>query len=301
MSSAEITHRGVRRVLVVTLLLNLAVAAGKIVVGTFSGSLAMVADGYHSLADGANNVVGLIVAAFAYAPPDRGHPYGHRKFETAAAAGLGAALLGVAYRVVVAAFASAHETRVPAIGVLNWLVMFATMGMNLFVSRYEAREGRRLRSDYLRADASHTRSDLYVSLGVIASFAAGQAGLPGADPVVAAGIGAVIALQGIHILIRSFHVLTDRAALAIEDVSALVLAVPGVESVRDVRTRGGEGAVYVDLVAQVDGEKTLRAAHEIADQIEAALRASRPSVVDVVVHLEPHDRRRADGTRDEDP
>jgi cation diffusion facilitator family transporter len=191
--------------------------------------------------------------------------------------------------VVSGAFASAQKPEVPAVGVLNWLVMLATMAMNFFVSRYEAREGRRLRSEYLRADAMHTRSDLYVSSGVILSFAAARAGLPGADAVVAGAIGAVIAAQAVQILIRSFHVLTDRAALAADEVRALVLAVPGVEGVREVRTRGGEGAVYVDLIAHVDGEKTLRAAHEIADRIEAALKASRSSVVDVVVHLEPHD------------
>jgi cation diffusion facilitator family transporter len=287
MASAEITHQGVRRVLVVTLLLNLAVSAGKIGVGLLSGSLAMVADGYHSLVDGANNVIGLIVAAFAYAPPDRGHPYGHRKFETAATVAIGGALLTLAYQVVFRAFASAGRSEAPAIGWLNWAVMIATMGMNLFVSWYEAREGRRLGSEYLRADATHTRSDLYVSLGVIASFAAAQAGLKLADAAVAALIGAVIAFQAVQILLRSFHVLTDRAVLAPETVEAAAGGVPGVLAVREVRTRGSEDAVYVDLIAHVDGAMSLRAAHEVADDIERVVKTALPAVVDVVVHLEP--------------
>jgi len=286
-AAEEITHRGVRRVLVVTLLLNLAVSAGKLVVGTLSGSLAMVADGYHSLVDGANNVIGLIVAAFAYAPPDRGHPYGHRKFETAATVAIGGALLVVAYEVVSGAFGSTRRPEPPAIGALNWAVMIVTMGMNLGVSWYEAREGRRLGSEYLRADAQHTRSDLYVSLGVIASFAASRAGLKEADAAVAGLIGAVIAFQAVHILLRSFHVLTDRAALPAEAVQAAAGAVPGVLAVREVRTRGSEDAAYVDLIAHVDGGLSLRAAHEVADRIEAAVKSAHPSVVDVVVHLEP--------------
>jgi cation diffusion facilitator family transporter len=289
MSSAEIAHAGVRRVLVVTLLLNLAVSAGKILVGTLSASLAMVADGYHSLVDGANNVIGLIVAAFAYAPPDRGHPYGHRKFETAATVGIGAALLLLAYRVVAGALASAGRAQAPVIGWLNWAVMVATMAMNLFVSWYEAREGRRLGSSYLRADATHTRSDLYVSLGVIASFAAAQAGMVRADALVASLIGGVIAFQAVQILLRSFHVLTDRAVLPPEAVQEAVLRLPEVKKVRGVRTRGSEDAVYVDLVAHVDGGLTLRAAHEVADRVEAAVKAAHPAVVDVVVHLEPDD------------
>ena len=289
MGEAELTPRGVQKVLLITLGLNLAVSAAKLAVGLLSSSLAMVADGYHSLVDGSNNVIGLIVAHFAYAPPDRGHPYGHRKFETAGTVLIGGALLTLAYRVVEGALlAATRPTTAPSIGPLNWAVMALTMAMNLFVSRYESREGRRLGSDYLRADATHTRSDLYVSLGVILSFAAARAGLGRADALVALAIGLVIAVQAVQILARSFHVLTDRAVLAPEEVRELLRElVPEVREIREVRTRGLEEAVYVDLVAHLDGGLSLREAHGVADKIEAALKAARPRVVDVVVHLEP--------------
>jgi cation diffusion facilitator family transporter len=281
--------RGVRRVLWVTLLLNLLVSGGKLVVGTVSGSLAMVADGYHSLVDGSNNVLGLLMARFAYAPPDRGHPYGHRKFETAATLLIGGALLVVAYEVVAGAFVKTGHTggEAPVIGALNWAVMIATMAMNLGVSTYEAREGRRLGSDFLTADSAHTRSDLYVSLGVVASFAADRAGLAWADGLVAAGIGGVIAVQAVRILVGAFHVLTDRMVLDPEVVIPLVLEVDGVRDVGDVRTRGGPDAVYIDLVVRLDGGMTLTAAHDVADRVEEALRAGHPEIVDVVVHVEP--------------
>jgi cation diffusion facilitator family transporter len=283
----EVTRAGVRRVLWITLGLNLAVSGGKILVGFLSGSLAMVADGYHSLVDGANNVIGLIVASYAYAPPDRGHPYGHRKFETAAASLIGIALLSLAYEVFTGAVDRAHDAVLPRIGPLNWVVMIATMAVNLFVSWYENREGRRLHSEFLMADALHTRADLYVSLGVIASFPAARAGLAWADPVVAVAIAAVIAWQAGRILISTFHVLTDRAVLAPERIEALAASVPGVRQVRDVRTRGGGDAIYVDLTVHVDGDMTLHAAHEVADRIEEALEAAHPEIVDVVVHVEP--------------
>ncbi len=283
--SGEVTQAGVRRVLVVTLLLNLLVSGGKILVGTLTASLAMVADGYHSLVDGSNNIIGLIVAAFAYRPPDAGHPYGHRKFETAATVGIGGALLLLSWRVLSAAFAGRHEP--PAIGALNWLVMGATLAVNLGVAWYEAREGRRLGSAYLVADAAHTRSDVYVSLGVVASFALGRAGVAWADPAVAAFIAVVIAIQAGRILLGAFHVLTDRAQIPAEDVLRVVRAVPGVLAARDVRTRGGPGAVYLDLVVHVDGESSLRRAHDVSDAIEAGLKAAYPQILDVVVHLEP--------------
>ncbi len=287
MTDAAVRGRDVRRVLWITLGLNLVVSLGKIAVGKLSGSLSMVADGYHSLVDGSNNLIGLFVVGLAYAPPDRGHHYGHRKFETAATLGIGLALLALAYRVVEGAFLGMRHDSRPEIGTLNWVVMGATLAANLFVAAYEAREGRRLGSEYLIADAAHTRSDIYVTLGVVASFAGVGAGLAWVDSLVAAGIAAFIAFLAVRILVSAFHVLTDRAAIPPERIAAVVEAVPGVRGCRDARTRGGPGAVYVDLVALVDGTRSLREAHGVSDRVEEAVRAAFPEVVDVVVHLEP--------------
>ncbi|HKC11870.1 MAG TPA: cation diffusion facilitator family transporter [Vicinamibacteria bacterium] len=279
--------RAVRKVLLLTLFLNLAVSGGKILVGMLSGSLAMVAAGYYSLLDGADNLLGLLVAAFAFAPPDRGHPYGHRKFESAATILVGAALLAMAYGVVQGALEHAAQATLPQIGILNWAVMIATMAVNLFVVIYEGGEGRRLRSDFLLADSAHTRADLYTSLGVIASFAGARARLPWADAAVAVAIAAVIAWQAVKILVGAFHVLTDRAALPPEMIAALLAGVQEIRDIREVRTRGSADAVYVDLVVSLDGDLTLRAAHQVADRIERALTEARQEIVDVVVHLEP--------------
>jgi cation diffusion facilitator family transporter len=287
-----VQSRGVRRVLWITLGLNLAVSAGKVVVGQLSGSLAMVADGYHSLVDGSNNVIGLIVSAFAFAPPDRAHPYGHRKFETAATSMIGAALLALAWQVVTGALERPGALELPAIGLLNWAVMAVTIGVNVLVSWYEAREGRRLKSAFLVADATHTRADLYVSLGVVASFVAAKLGFAWADPLVAVAIGGIIAWQAVRILLAAFNVLTDRAPIAAEQLERLATAVPGVLKVHGVRTRGRGDAVYVDLTVHLDAVMSLAAAHDVADRIETALEAAHPEIVDVVVHLEPEGHER---------
>ena len=285
--ATSVQRRGVQRVLWVTLGLNLAVSASKVVVGHLSGSLSMIADGYHSLVDGSNNVIGLIVAAFAFAPPDHAPPYGHRKFETAATSMIGIALLALAWDVVTGALGRVGEPALPVIGFLNWLVMAATIGVNLLVSWYEAREGRRLKSSFLVADAAHTRADLYVSLGVVVSFLAAKLSLAWADEIVAVAIGGIIAWQAVRILLAAFNVLTDRAPLAIDELERLAAAVPCVLRVHDVRTRGRGDAVYGDLTVHLDGAMSLAAAHAVADRIEAALEVAHPEIVDVVVHLEP--------------
>jgi len=283
----DVQSSGVRRVLWVTLALNLAVSAGKVLVGNLSGSLAMVADGFHSLVDGSNNVIGLIVAAFAFRPPDPDHPYGHRKFETAATSLIGLALLTLAWEILSGALSRASKPALPEVGPLNWAVMAVTIGVNVYVSWYESREGRRLKSAFLVADATHTRADLYVSLGVVASFLAALAGLGWADPVVAVAIAAIIAWQAGQILLSAFNVLTDRAVIPAEMLEPLAAAVAGVLRVHDVRSRGRRDAVYVDLTVHLDGAMSLHQAHSVADRIEAVLEQAYPEIVDVVVHLEP--------------
>lgn len=286
-AAAAGTEAAVRRVLWATLGLNLLVSAGKVVVGRLSGSLSMEADGYHSLLDGSNNVIGLIILAYAYEPPDRAHPYGHRKFETAATLAIGGVLLALAYRVAEGALRGFSLGTLPEIGPLNWAVMLLTLAVNVFVARFEAREGQRLGSAYLVADSAHTASDIYVTLGVLASFAGAHAGIRWLDGLIATGIAAFIAYLATRILIGAFHVLTDRAVLAPEALVGVVSAVPGVQDCRDVRTRGVHGAVYVDLVVHVDGRMSLQEAHDVSDRIETALKRSNPGIVDVVVHLEP--------------
>jgi cation diffusion facilitator family transporter len=289
--TAELTSQGVRRVLGITLLLNIAVSAAKILVGTLANSMAMVADGYHSLTDGANNIAGLVITGYAYAPPDEGHPYGHRKFETAATLAIALALLSVAYHVIAQALSRSAEAAVPAIGPLAWAVMVVTLVVNMFVASYEARQGRKLQSSYLIADSAHTRSDIYVTLGVIASFAGARAGVAWMDGLVSIGIAVFIAYLGVQILVGSFHTLTDRAVIPPEALATVVRGVPGVIDCREIRTRGGPGSVHVDLIVHVDGAMALRDAHDIADWIEAALMMQRPDIVDVVVHLEPAGKR----------
>ena len=293
--TAELTRQGVRRVLWVTLGLNVVVCAAKIIVGKLSGSMAMVADGYHSLTDGGNNIAGLVITGYAYAPPDEGHPYGHRKFETAATLGLALALLSVAYHLIAEALSRTSATEVPDIGPLAWAVMVVTLVVNMFVASYEARQGRKLQSSYLIADSAHTRSDIYVTLGVIASFAGARAGVVWMDGLVSIGIAVFIAYLGVQILVGSFHTLTDRAVIPAEALAPVVRAVPGVIDCREIRTRGGPGSVHVDLIVHVDGAMPLRDAHDIADWIEAALMMQRPDIVDVVVHLEPAGKRDGGG------
>src|SRR5215210_6440173 len=96
-------QRGVRRVLTVTLLLNIAVVIGKLIAGYLAGSLSVISDAIHSTTDSLNNIVGLVVIKYAAAAPDDEHPYGHAKFETLAAFAIAGFLFVTCYQISLSA------------------------------------------------------------------------------------------------------------------------------------------------------------------------------------------------------
>ena len=153
------------------LALNLAVALAKLFYGIISHSAAMEADGFHSLFDGASNIIGLVGMWFASRPADEGHPYGHAKFETVAAAVIGILLAFAGYTVGKGAIDSLTGSGVPTeVTTISFAIMLGTLAVNLFVTTWERRAGKRLGSEILVADASHTLSDVMVSSGVIVSL-----------------------------------------------------------------------------------------------------------------------------------
>jgi cation diffusion facilitator family transporter len=286
MPAKERMH-AIRVVLWVVLALNVVVALAKLLYGLFSRSAAMQADGISSLFDGVSNVVALIGMSFAARPADREHPYGHAKFETFTAAVI-AIMLGIAcYGVARGAVTSLRGHQVTEVTVISFVIMVVTLGVNIGVTTWEARAGRRLGSEVLTADSRHTLSDVAVSIGVIISLILTKVGIAKADGVVALLVAVVIAYTAFTIIRGVARTLGDAARLPEDEVADVCLAVPGVAGCHSVRTRGSATQVAADLHVLVDPDTTVQRGHAIADQVEAALRANYPHLTDIVVHVEP--------------
>lgn len=280
----------VRRILWAILGLNLGVALAKMLYGAVTRSLAMTADGFHSLFDGTSNVIGLVGIAIASRPADRNHPYGHAKYETYASAGIGLLLAVAAWRVGVESVRRlVGGGGAPEVNAGSFAVMLGTLAVNIGVATWERRAGMRLKSDLLIADASHTGSDILVSLGVIGGLAAVRAGYPIADPLLGLVVCGFIARAAIRVFRSVDQTLSDRARLDPREVESVALSVPGVLGCHDVRTRGTASHVAVDLHVQVDPEASITAGHAIAESVERAVCARFPEVSDVIAHVEPLD------------
>lgn len=278
----------VTRVLTRVLILNLAVAIAKIAFGYASGAISILSDGFHSLIDATSNVVGLVGIRAASRPADEDHPYGHRKYETVAAAATAAFLLVVLFEVLRNAFNNLSGRSAPlTISVSGFVVMAVTLVINLVVVRYETRKGKQLGSELLLADAMQTRGDIWTSIAVTVALAGVWAGVPILDPIAALVVAGFIARAGFEIASSTAHILSDRIVISGADIEQVVMTLPSVLGCHHIRTRGSVDHVFLDLHVWFPRDMPLEEAHARSHDVKDALMARYPEIADVVIHIEP--------------
>ncbi len=275
------------RVLYQVLVLNLVVAIAKIGLGTYTGSVSILSDGFHSLTDSASNVVALVGVSVARRPPDADHPYGHRKYETMASVGILVFLVLVLVEVLSAAWDRFLHGGTPRVFPEGIALMVATLVINLFVVTYERRAGVRLKSELLLADAKHTRSDVLTTGAVIGALLGVWWGFPWLDPLAALLVAGFIGHACWEIAKEASRILSDQIVIAEEEVRAVVATVPEVIGCEKIRTRGSADYAFLDLHLWLDGEMPLRHAHSTSHVVKDRLMAQFPQLVDVVIHIEP--------------
>lgn len=291
--------QSVVRVLFGILVLNWLVAAVKIGLGLVANNLTVVADGFHSLLDGANNIVGIVALKYAAQPPDEHHPYGHQKFENVAAMLIGGLVMLLGWEVLEQAILTVRDhlrgtavlTRIPAPpGVIGFGFLSATLLINLFVAWYEQRQGKLLQSTFLQADAAHTKSDIAVTGLSLISLSIGSE-VWWADVVLALLVVGFIIKAAFTIILHNVDVFTDRIKLDPEQVSRVTNAVRGVLNTHAIRSHGSQQDIHLDLHIVVAEQLSAKEVADIEENVRAALQSAFSNVSLVSVHhqTDPHD------------
>jgi cation diffusion facilitator family transporter len=280
-------YRAVAGVLVRVLVLNLSVALAKIAYGYLSGAVSILSDGFHSLTDSLSNVAALVGVRVSRKPPDADHPYGHRKFETLAAAAIGAGLLLVMVEIGRAALARLRSDQAVEVTATAFVVMIGTLIVNVLVARYERSRAEALGSEVLFADATHTRSDIFTSLTVIVALVGVLLGYPMLDAVAALIVMVFIARAGWQIATATSDILADRMVIQADDLRNVVLSVPGVLGCHQIRTRGAVDHVFLDLHIWLDPGMRLDQAHAKSHIVKDRLMTRYPQIADAIIHIEP--------------
>ncbi|MEH1867319.1 MAG: cation diffusion facilitator family transporter [Nostoc sp.] len=278
----------VRKVLIITLLLNLFVLVLKALVGYWTGSLSLLADALHSVTDSANNVLGLVASKFSSPQPDREHPYGHHKFEAVGALGI-ASFLGIAcFEILQGAIERILKGGGEPVRISPpelWLLLIV-LGVNIFVAFYERAVGKRVGSSILIADATHTMSDIWVTISVIGGLIGVWLGYQWMDLVLAFPVALLVFWSGWSVLKENLPWLVDQMAITPEAIHAIATSVPGVINCHDIASRGVLGRqVFIEMHLIVDAPD-VKTAHDITEEVESRLE-ERFRPVRILIHVEP--------------
>ena len=279
----------VRRTLLVVLALNAIVTLMKLLVGVHTGTLTVVGAALESGLDLMNNVIALTVVRVAHRAPDEEHPYGHGKFETLGALAVVGFLSISCFELLRQGLQGLLDPEIrplrrASLGDIG--IVAATLVINAFVVWYESKRGRELKSALLSADAAHTQSDILVTLLAIVSLWLSARGIGRVDGALAIVVGLIIAYTGYQILRMTIPVLVDERAVEAAQIRAVVEAVPGVVSVRDIRSRATATNSFAEVTISVSGRSSVAEAHALADAVEDAV-AKRLGGGQVTVHVEP--------------
>ncbi|MCX7624949.1 MAG: cation diffusion facilitator family transporter [Candidatus Sumerlaeaceae bacterium] len=293
----EERNRAVIHVIWITLALNWSIAGIKIAVGLIAGSMTVLADGFHAIIDGTNNVLGIVALKLASKPADEEHPYGHHKFENVAAMIIGGLIFVIGWEVTKEVFAKLYHvwkgTTAAVVGEgprFEWtyvVLLLLTLGANVAISTYEWRAGKRLQSSFLVADAMHTRSDIVVTAMGLLSLALG-ATVWWLDSLLAVCVVGFIFYAGWCILRENMDVFTDRVRLNPVDVRAVVDAVPGVLNTHAIRSHGTATSVHLDLHIVIPESSTAKEAEDIESRVRQALLEHFPNISFVSIHHQTH-------------
>ena len=279
----------VRSVLWIILFLNFGVAAVKIVLGTLIRSNSMTADGFHSLADGSSNIIGLIGIQLAYRPVDNDHPYGHRKFETLAGLAISGILFALGANVIIEAVRKFNRPSIPVITTESLIALLVTLLINILVSKIEYQKGKELNSQILLSDSLHTRSDIFISLGVLVALGGIKLGLPAwIDPAVSLVVAGFILHAGYEVFSMNRDILVDKAVIEEDRIRKIAMAFDEVLDTHSIRSRGSNNEPYIDMHIMTKPDLSIEESHELIHKIEDRIRGEINQNAQLTVHLEPY-------------
>lgn len=276
----------------VSVVVNIALAAAQMVIGTLAHSQALIADGIHSLSDLVSDFIVLVAGHHSRKEADEDHPYGHHRFETAASLALGVILLAVGAGMIVSAIekVSAHDA-LPRVHTVALGVALLALIAKESLFRYMMAAAKQVRSSMLMANAWHARSDAASSAVVAVGIVGNLAGYPMLDPIAALIVGLMVGRMGWSFGWSALHDLMDRAVdtTVVDEIRQTLAQTPGVRGVHDLRTRRMGDMIIVDVHLEIDGTLTVAAGHDIAAHARERV-LQRDDVLDLLAHVDPWHR-----------
>jgi len=288
----EMRYKEIRNITLFGSVIDLLLGAAKIIGGTIASSQALIADGIHSLSDLATDIIVLYAAKHSHREADEEHPYGHGRIETLATVILGVALVGVAVGIGMDAVDRLFNVeRLLQPTVLALYIALVSVVAKEFIYHYSMRIARKFRSEMLKANAWHSRTDAISSVIVAIGVVGSMSGLDYLDAIAAVGVAVMIAKIGWDLVFQSLSELIDTGLdpERVDLIREKINEVQGVKALHVLRTRRMGGDALVDVHIQVEPNLSVSEGHHISESVRERVMDDVDEVADVMVHIDPED------------
>ena len=283
------------RVSWVSIAVNIALSAFKLVAGLVAKSSAMVADAVHSASDVCGTVIVMAGVKMSSKESDKEHQYGHERMECVAAILLSVILfligMGIGYggvnKIISIAGSSYGAMAIP--GKLALIAAVTSVAMKEAMYWYTRAAAKKIDSVALMAEAWHHRSDALSSVGSFAGILGARLGYPILDPVACVAICIFILKAAYDIFMDAIGKMTDKACdeQFIEEIKVIITEHEGVLGIDQLKTRLFGDKIYVDVEISADGNSTLNESHDIAEKIHDSIESRVKNVKHCMVHVNP--------------
>ena len=273
----------------ISVVVNIFLSIGQILIGIFSKSQGLVADGIHTLSDLVADFIVLVANRHSQKAPDDAHPYGYLRFENAASFILGLILFIVGIGMLwTATHKILYPEQIPKVHSMALWVAITALICKELLFRYMLAIAKKVKSSLLIANAWHARSDAASSFVVALGILGNLAGYPILDPIAALIVGLMIAKMGFEFSWTGLHDLMDKSANEdeIAAIKATLLKKDGILGLHQLRTRKMGDMIIVDVHLEVSGEQSVKEGHRIAVEARNEVLKNH-NVIDVVTHIDP--------------
>lgn len=289
-------QKGIFRVTIIGSTGNFLLLIFKFLAGILGNSAAMIADAVHSLSDFITDIIVLLFVKISSKPADKDHHYGHGKYETLATAIIGLILVGVGFGIfhngIVKIMAFLSGETLPQPGMLALIAAIASILMKEILYQYTIIKGKQLNSQAVVANAWHHRSDAFSSIGT--AIGIGGAILLGdkwrvLDPIAAVIVSLFIIKVAYQLIKPCLEELLERSLpnKVEENITRIILSFPQVAEPHHLRTRRIGNNIAIEVHIRLNGDLTLREAHNITTDIETKLKKEYGNGTHVGIHMEP--------------
>lgn len=282
----------VNRVTSIGIIGNIILSLFKFMAGILGHSSAMISDAIHSLSDILATFIAWLGIRLSMQAPDREHPYGHERLECVASLLLGVILFGTGLMIGLTGLRTIlaghyDELQSPgSVALIAAIVSIATKEGMFWYTRYYAKV---LNSAAFMADAWHHRSDALSSIGSLIGIGGAMLGFPILDPVASVAIALCIIKVAYDILKDAVSKLLDTACSSEYEkkLADFIAAQDGVDRLDVLHTRMFGNKIYIDAEISVDGDKSLTAAHEVAENVHNQVEQHFDNIKHIMIHVNP--------------